>query len=52
MAQQPGHEMGYCWKKHGPRQLHCCRPPFHSGACSTPYGGGATVFRSRLKPRS
>lgn len=48
---KPGHEMGYCWTKFGPRQLHCCRPPGHSGEHSTPYGGGPTEFRSRLAPR-
>lgn len=53
---RPGHEMGYCWVKFGPRQLHCCREPYHSdddgkGGHWTPYGGGPAEFRSRLEPR-
>ncbi|MGX1514988.1 hypothetical protein RKD44_006276 [Streptomyces collinus] len=53
---KPGHEMGYCWEKFGERQLHCCRPPGHpdddgTGGHWTPYGGGATEFRSRLAKR-
>lgn len=46
-----GRAAGYCWILFGPRHLHCCRKPGHSGEHWTPYGGGPETFHSRLAGR-